>query len=271
MCRKRSICLCFLFYLFLGQAARITSAEAPSRYLDRLHKFDISCKFTDERTQKKEVGLEHRASFSAMIRECDKEATLQIVELEKVKTKDRLKMIEDLLHTAPPADINTTQLCEELVAKALQGDAGALEQLKTIGPAAIPALVDLKHQQFALPTPELLHLLSELEQQADKFLERKSSGLDKETLGDLAQRERNYGEILKRAVIALEGTRRDYPHWLPFVYMYGLGFIPFLFGIIASFIYYGGFRRHAIVIIAGSYLLYVCLIGFFQFFAPWIG
>lgn len=271
MCTKRPIYLCFLFHLILGQGARITSAEEPSHYLNRLHKFDISCKFTDERTKKKEVGLEHRASFSALIRECNKEATLQIVEIEKVKTKDRMKMIEELFRTAPPADINTTQLCEELVAKALQEDTGALEQLKTIGPAAIPALVDLKNNQFALPTPKVVHLLSELEQQADVFLERKSSGLDEETLGDLAQRERNYGEILKRAVLALEGTRRDYPHWLPFVYMYGLGFIPFLFGIIASFIYYGGFRWHAMAIIVGSYLLYVCLIGFFQFFAPWIG
>jgi hypothetical protein len=255
----------------LGPDARITSAEESSRYLDRLHKFDISCRFTDERSQKKEVGLEHRAAFAALIREGDKEATLQIVELEQGKSKDRLKRIEELLRTSPPADINTTQLCEELIAKALQEDIGALEQLKAIGPAAIPTMVDLKNNQFDLPAPEVIRLLAKLEQQADKLLERKSPGLDAETLGDLAQRERNYGEILKRAVIALEGTRREYPHWLPFVYMYGLGFIPFLFGIIAAFIYYGGFRWRVVAIIAGSYLIYVCLIGFFQFFAPWIG
>ncbi|MBN1845358.1 MAG: hypothetical protein JW810_06710 [Sedimentisphaerales bacterium] len=268
---KRLICLFFLCHLISGQYAGIVSAAESSRYLDRLRKFDISCRFTDERTKKKEVGLEHRAAFSALIRQDDKEATLKIVEREQIKSKDRLKRIEEWLRTAPAADNTTTRLCEELVAKALQKDAGALEQLKAIGPAAIPALVDLKQDQFALPTPEVIHLLSQGERQADRLLESNSSGLDAQTLGDLAQRERNYGEILKRAVIALEGTRRDYPHWLPFVYLYGLGFVPFLFGIIASVIYYGGFRWQAMTIIAGSYLFYVCLTGFFQFVAPWIG
>jgi len=268
---KRFVYIWFLVNLILRVGMRSMLAEDSFYYLNRLHKFDISGKFADERTRKKEIGLEHRAAFSALIRQRDKQAVLRLVEREQSQSKDRLKMIKNLLDSAQSADENTAKHCEELVAKAQQEDAGALERLKAIGPAAIPALVALKQNQFDLPTTEVVHLLSELERQADLLLERRSSGLDKETLNLLAHREKNYGAILKRAVIVLEGTRRDYPPWLPFVYLYGLGFIPFLFGIIACRVYYGGFRGRAMTIIAGSYLLYVCLIGFFQFFAPWIG
>ncbi|MCP4710178.1 MAG: hypothetical protein GY869_16265 [Planctomycetes bacterium] len=217
------------------------------------------------------MSLEHRTAFTSLIGESDKQTALRLVEAEQDISKGRLKMIEEMILSAPATDPAKKQLLAELSNQAQQGDTAALEQLRSAGTSAIPVLIQLKNERLILPSVEIRNLLAELEQQADGLLESQSSLLDADTLEALAQRERNYGEILKRAVIALEGVRRPKPHWLPFIYMYGLGFIPFLFGIIASVVYYQGFKPKILALIAGSYIFYVCFIGFFQFFAPWIG
>ena len=262
-----------LFLLLLISAAGRggVDAERSRQYLESLRRFDISSRFVDERFKKKEVNLAHRAAFTTLIRESDKEAVLRLVESEQGPSRDRLKMIEEMILSAPPVDPTKKRFWAELAVKAQQGDSAALEQLRSAGPSAIPALVQLKDERLILPSAEIIKLLAELEQQADVLMESRSSLLDAETLEALGRRERNYGEILKRAVIALEGARRPRPHWLPFIYMYGLGFIPFLLGIIASGVYYKGFKPRILALIAGSYIFYVCFIGFFQFFAPWIG
>ena len=271
MCVKGFIYSLALLLLISASVPGGVDVEIISQHFNRLRKFDISCRFIDERFKKKEVSLEHRAAFTSLIRESDKQTTLFLVESEQGLSKARLKMIEEMLLSAAPTDPPKKSLWAELSVKAQQEDAAALEQLRSAGPSAIPALIQLKNERLSLPSAEIINLLADLEQQADVLLEIQSPLLDADTLEALGLRERNYGEILKRAVIALEGSRRPLPHWLPFIYMYGLGFIPFLFGIIASVVYYQGFKPKIMVFIAGSYIFYVCFIGFFQFFAPWIG
>lgn len=256
------------------------AAEGPSVYLERLRKFDISCNIFDEKFQKKETGLEHRRAFTALIGLPDREKTLEALDEEKSASQSRLKKIEAALESVAAVeeeivavDEETERRRSELAAKAQNGDAAALSELKSLGPAAIPALLQLKDAKATVPSSAIVELLSRFEVRADEAMETEDpdKGLSLGTLNALAAREKSYQAILKRAAIALEGPRRPFPHWLPFLYLYGLGFIPFLFGIIASRVYYEGYNPRAAAVIAGSFVFYVCLIGFFQFFAPWMG
>ena len=259
-----------LFGAILPGGGYAGQAEEMSAYLERLRKFDISCKFMEGNFQKKETGLEHRSAFAALIREPDKPTALRRVEEALAASRSRLKEIEGRRQSAHPANPAKTAYYVTLVDQAQQGDSEALKELKALGLKVIPALYRLKNEKLIVPSPDTIALLSDLEHQADVALSDQATKWDVETWAFLIQREKEYIEILKRAIIALEGTRRPYSHWLPLVYMFGGGAIPFLFGIIAAVIYYEGFRFRVFAVIAASYLLYLSLVGFFQLFAPWI-
>ncbi|MEW5946762.1 MAG: hypothetical protein AB1742_11240 [bacterium] len=257
------VCLA-ITVVFCSPAGAAGDAAALCR---RLHSFDISCRFTDPRFGKKTCGVEHGAAFSELIRLKDKESALAYVESELVKSAERLEALEALEAAAPQADAGRTAAYPGLIAGAAVGDPAALAALRREGPAAIPALLKFRDKKGVIPPPRLRRLLAELESAAESAVEN-GAQLDAGAVRALVNREKAYATALGRAVIALEGTRRPLPIWLPFVYAYGIGLIPFLIGAAAAIRVHGGLKPRLLAPAALTYVLYVCLHAFFQFAAP---
>ncbi|HOO57646.1 MAG TPA: hypothetical protein PLN69_12550 [bacterium] len=262
-----------LFLLIIAAVFSTLTAEAETDVLGlmlNLHRFDISCKMFDTENGKKVCGVRHADEFSELMKVEDKAAALAIVEDLQKKSKERLAKLEEMKGSLPEADADEAARLSEVALRAQQGDEKAVEELFKAGYAAIPAILDIGNEREVLPAPEVQKILSEIETLADAaIMYEGGNGLNRDVMQRLIEREESYGAILKRAVIGLEGTRRAFPYWLPFVYMYGLGFIPFFAGIIASVIYYRRIRLDVIALVMGSYLFYFCLHGYFQFIAPW--
>lgn len=267
---KETKLIFLVLFLVFAAGSAATSANSADSLTERLRRFDISCRMFDERFGKKTCGVEHSETFTRLIGLADKKGTLAFVEEEQKKSKERLKGLEAIASSAPPADMEKADEYAGLVVKADGGDIGAVEELRAQGPAAIPAILNYRDEPDALPSQQLQSLLAKLEADAEADIASGSPLLDAATLDAIIGREQNYGAILKRAVIALEGTHRDFPHWLPLVYSYGIGFIPFFIGIVASIIYYRGLRARVLALIMFCYFFYIALHGFFQLFAPWL-
>ena len=250
-------------------ASRIAGAQTTEQLIEQLGHFDISCKIVDEKFQKKTCGITRIETFVKLIATDDEASVLAVVEEAAKAAKARLKEIKSIEGTEP--DESKIEEYRKIIAVAQEGDAeniallGAIENIEII-----PYLIEIGGLEGTLPSKEIRGKLAELEIIVDEKIATGGEGLDTRTLESIIQREKSYAASLKRAVIALEGTRRKFPPWLPFAYTYLLGLVPFIAGIIASIKYYGKLEPRVTLIVVVSYLFYVSLHGFFQFVAPYI-
>lgn len=221
----------------------------------------------DAKYGKKSCGTGHSHLFTTILKTADRDAALKYVEEEKAKSKLLLETLEKMAAAAPAA---TAAVPMSVIERAQRGDTKSLAAIRRAGPAVIPVILKFSDREGVLPSKQLQAVLADIEAKGDARIASGGAGLDADALAAFVTREENYTEILKRAIIDLEGTRRPLPHWLPFVYAYVIGFIPFLIGIIASVIYYGKLKAGPMAVITFCYLFYFFLHGFFQFFAPWM-
>ena len=262
-----------LAVVLAGWCVYACAAATPDQLLAEMYRFDISCTGSKADPEKKVCSQQRKRAYLEFLKEYSGKDILEKVQAEGKKSKERMKTLEKIEGLK---DIPEKQLerIDSLAEKVQAGDTAAATEIENIGPDALPAMLALSREHGPEASKLARELIPVLERQLDERLDPVFSGSGAAEISAPARdaavmREERYQRVMKRLALALEGPERPKPPAMVYAYMFGLGFIPFLVGMIASVASLGRFDVKTFALLMACYLAYAGVYAFFMFVAPY--